>query len=216
MEVCFTVFLYPSPFSFNSAKLHTVESLYNKPRYNELPGITNYTILQKKGCAGAGCPSPPIISIKLPQQIIYRRKGTLSESPNHFKSRKNILISRFYEQFSRSGRILGHFWKFENISNSWNTNISYIIVKRVIWRFHIYNLFREKFKFRGLTKAFKNFAKYIIALSSRNLNISRNKLYIWNLQITRFKMIYDPFVFQEFEIFSNFQKWPRQLRENCS
>ena len=28
---------------------------------------------------------------------------------------------------------------------------------------NIYNLFREKFKFRGFTKAFTNFAKYIIA-----------------------------------------------------
>ena len=36
-------------------------------------------------------------------------------------------------------------------------------MKRVIWRFQIYNLFREKFKFRGFTKAFKNFAKYIIS-----------------------------------------------------
>ena len=42
-------------------------------------------------------------------------------------------------------------------------NILYIILKRVIWRFQIYNLFREKFKFRGFTKAFTNFAKYIIA-----------------------------------------------------
>ena len=33
----------------------------------------------------------------------------------------------------------------------------------MIWKFQIYNLFREKFKFRGFTKAFKNFAKYIIA-----------------------------------------------------
>ena len=36
----------------------------------------------------------------------------------------------------------------------------------MIWRFQIYNLFREKFKFRGFTKAFKNFAKYIIAFIS--------------------------------------------------
>ena len=108
---------------------------------------------------------PPKIfeGLKLPQQIIYRRKGNLSESPNHFKYRKNILILRFYEQFSRSSRILAFFWKFEKISNSWNTNISHIILRRVIWRFQIYNLFREKFKFRGFTKAFKNFAKYIIA-----------------------------------------------------
>ena len=42
-------------------------------------------------------------------------------------------------------------------------NILYIILKHVIWRFQIYNLFREKFKFRGFTKAFTNFAKYIIA-----------------------------------------------------
>ena len=62
--------------------------------------------------------APPIIfeRLKLPQQIIYRRKENLLESPNHFKCRKNILISRFYEQFSRSSQNLGHFWKFEKIS----------------------------------------------------------------------------------------------------
>ena len=42
-----------------------------------------------KGCGGAGCPPPPppIIfeRLKLPQQIIHRRKGNLSESPNHKK-----------------------------------------------------------------------------------------------------------------------------------
>ena len=96
-------------------------------------------------------PSPtPIIfeRLKLPQQIIYRRKGNLSESPNHLEYWENILISRFYEQFLRSSGNLGQFWKFEKISNSWNTNISYIILKRVIWRFQIYNLFREILKFR--------------------------------------------------------------------
>ena len=104
-------------------------------------------------------PPPPIIfkRLKLPQQVIYRRKGNLSESPNHLKYRENILISRFYEQFSRSSRNLGHFWKFKQISNFYNTNISYIILKRVIWRFQIYNFFREKIKLRGFTKAFKNF-----------------------------------------------------------
>ena len=40
------------------------------------------------------------------------------------------------------------------------------------------------------------FAKFLNAfLKLRNLNISRNKLYIWNVQITLFKMIYDMFVF---------------------
>ena len=61
---------------------------------------------------------------KLPQQIMYRGKGNLSVSPNHSEYRENILISRFYEQFSRSSRNLGHFWKFEKISNSWNINMS--------------------------------------------------------------------------------------------
>ena len=90
-------------------------------------------------------------------------------------------ISQFYEQFSRSGRNLGHFWKFEKISNSWNTNISYIILKRVIWRFQIYNLFHEIFKFcedkssnifREILKCFRKtakfefFAKQIIYLES--------------------------------------------------
>ena len=61
-----------------------------------------YTTLQNKRmwwCA----PSlpPPIIfeRLKLPQQIIYRRKGNLWESPNRFKYWENILILRFYEQF---------------------------------------------------------------------------------------------------------------------
>ena len=64
-----------------------------------------------KGCGGAGCPPPPSIifeRLNLPQEIIYRRKGNLSESPNHCKYRENILISLFYEQFSLSNRILGH------------------------------------------------------------------------------------------------------------
>ena len=89
--------------------------------------IINYTILQNKrmrrcGVWGVGCgvAPPPIIfeRLKSPQQIIYRPKRNLSESLNHQKYWENILISRFYEQFSRSSRILGHFWKFEKISNS--------------------------------------------------------------------------------------------------
>ena len=73
-----------------------------------------------KGCGGAGWPPPPIIfeRLQLSQQIIYRRKENLSESPNHQKYWENILVSRFYEQFSRNRRNLGHFRKFEKISNS--------------------------------------------------------------------------------------------------
>ena len=60
---------------------------------------------------------------------------------------------------------------------------------------------RKISNFAVLRKHLRNFAKYIIAFIFANLNISRNKLYTWNLQITHFKMIYDMFVFQEFEIF---------------
>ena len=120
------------------------------------------------------CGPPPIVfeRRKLPQQIIYRRKGNLSESPNHLKYWENSLISRFYEQFSRSNRNLGNFWKYEKISNSENTNIPYIILKRVIWRFQIYSLFCEIFKFREIFKCFRKtakfefFAKQIIYLES--------------------------------------------------
>ena len=72
-----------------------------------------------KRCGSTGCP-PPIIfeRLKLPQQIIYRRNENLSESPNHQKYWENFLVSRFYEQFSRNRRNLGHFRKFEKISNS--------------------------------------------------------------------------------------------------
>ena len=109
-----------------------------------------------------GVAPPPIIfeRLKLPQQIIYHRKENLSESPNHQKYWENILVSR-------NRRNLGHFRKFEKISNSQNMNILYITLKHVIWRFQIYNLFREIFKFRGFTKAFTNFAKYIIVVHFR-------------------------------------------------
>ena len=81
----------------------------------------NYTHLQNKRMRLCGVPPPPPIileRLKLPQQIIYRRKENLSESPNHQKYWENILVSRFYEQFSRNRRNLGHFQKFKKISNS--------------------------------------------------------------------------------------------------
>ena len=82
--------------------------------------IRIYTYLQNKRMRRCGVAPPPIIfeRLKLPQQIIYRRKENLSESPNHKKYWENILVSRFYKQFSRNRRNLGHFRKFEKISNS--------------------------------------------------------------------------------------------------
>ena len=130
-----------------------------------------YTYLQNKRMRRCGVDPPPIIfeRLKLPQQIIYRRKENLSESPNHQKYWENILVLRFSEQFSRNRRNLGHFRKFEKISNSQNMSILYIILKHVIWRFQIYNLFREIFKFREdksnnvfreIRKCFRKTAKF--------------------------------------------------------
>ena len=150
-----------------------------------------------------GVPPPPIIFewLKLPQQIVYRRKGNLSKSSNHLKYWENILISRSSEQFSRSSRNLGHFWKFEKISDSWNTNISYVILKRVIWRFQIYNLFREIFKFcedksnnvfREILKCFRKtakfefFAKQIIYLESPDHPLQNDIWYICVLSCLKF------------------------------
>ena len=131
---------------------------------------TQFCRIKLKDAAVRGAP-PPIIfeRLQLPQQIIYRRKGNLSESTNHQKYWENILISRFYEQFLRNSRILGHFWKFKKMSDSQNTNISDITLKPVIWRFQIYNLFRGIFKFREdksnnvfreILKCFRKTAKF--------------------------------------------------------
>ena len=110
-------------------------------------------------------PPPPIMfeALDRPQQTIYHWKGNLSESPIHFRYRQNILISRFYEQFLRNCRNLGHFRELEKISNSKNIHMLHIILKHVIWRLRIHNLFREIFKFRGFKKALMNFAKFIMA-----------------------------------------------------
>ena len=64
--------------------------------------LPKYTYLQNKRMRRCGVAPPPIIfeRLKLPQQILYRRKENLSESPNHQKYWENILVSRFYEQFS--------------------------------------------------------------------------------------------------------------------
>ena len=84
---------------------------------------------------------------------------------------KNILISRFYEQFSRNGSPMSPERMFEKISNFKIMNILYIILKHVVWRFRIYNYFREnmsKNRFREISLSvhkiakFKYFAKVII------------------------------------------------------
>ena len=68
------------------------------------------------------------------------------------------------------------------LSDSQNINISYIILKRVIWRFKINYLFYEdngNNEFREILKCF----------------LKTTKLCMWNLKITRLKIIYDMFIF---------------------
>ena len=55
--------------------------------------------------------------------------------------------------------------------------------------------------FAVLRKNLRILRNTLFVLSSRNISISQSKLYIWNLQITRFQMMYDMFVFYDFEIF---------------
>ena len=76
---------------------------------------------------------------------------------------KNILISRFYEQFSRNGSTMAPEQLFEKISNFKIVNILYTTLKHVVWRFRIYNYFREIFKFRDFMNTLRNFAKSVFA-----------------------------------------------------
>ena len=66
--------------------------------------ITQFYRIKGGGCSGAPLPPPIIFEQQiLPQQTIYRGKGNLTASRIHFKYWRNILISRFYENFSRNG-----------------------------------------------------------------------------------------------------------------
>ena len=97
-----------------------------------------------KGGGGSWRPPPP----PPPPPIIYRWKENLTANRIHFKYLKDILISRFYEQFSRNGSAMAPERTFEKISNLKIMNILYISLKHVVWRFRVYNYFREIFKFR--------------------------------------------------------------------
>ena len=73
----------------------------------------------------------------------------------HFKYWENILISRFYEQFSRNDSAMAP----EKISNFLNVKILYIALKHVIWRFRICNYFCEIFKFHDFMNTLRNFGR---------------------------------------------------------
>ena len=132
---------------------------------------------------------PPIIfeRLKSPQQIIYRRKGNLSESPNHQKYWRNILISRFYEQFSRSSRNVGHFWKFKKFQ-TFRTQTCLILFWSG-WSGDSKNIicFAKYLNFAKI-KSITYFAKFLNAfVKPRNLNFSQNKLYAWLTRSVAFK-----------------------------
>ena len=63
-----------------------------------------------------------------------------------------------YEPKSRS--VDKSFIVFEKISNFKIMNILYIILKHVVWRFRIYNYFREVFKFRKISLSVHKIAKF--------------------------------------------------------
>ena len=52
---------------------------------------------------------------------------------------------------------------FEKISDFKIMNILYISLKHVVWRFRIYNYFREIFKFHDFKNTLRNFAKSVFA-----------------------------------------------------
>ena len=47
------------------------------------------------------------------KNYIRSKRELIGDSKSDLKCRENILILQFLEQFSRSNRNLGHFWKFE-------------------------------------------------------------------------------------------------------
>ena len=167
-----------------------------------------------------GAPTPTNnFWLSYPNKLYIVGKGDLSESPNHFKYRKNILISRFYEQFSRSSRILGHFGslkKFQTLRtqiyhisfwSGWSGDFKYIIC------------FAKNSSFAVLWKHLRISRNTLMLLSSRNLNISFAKQIIY-LESPDHPLQNDIWYVcvLRVEIFSNFQKWLkfRLLRENCS
>ena len=77
----------------------------------------------------------------------------------HFKYWENILISRFYEQFSRNDSAMASEKNFKLL----NINILYIALKHMIWRFRICNYFCEISKFRDFINTLRNFTKFLFA-----------------------------------------------------
>ena len=123
-------------------------------------------------------PPPPIIFKRqnLTQTNYVSLERQLTANRIHFKYWKNILISRFYEQFSRNDSA---------IPTVLNMKILYTALKLVIWRFRTCNYFHD------FTNTLRSFAKSVLVLFSRNLNIS----YVHILKVCKFfrTAILEPF-----------------------
>ena len=79
-------------------------------------------------------PPPPTIIFEgrnLPQQTVYHWKENLSESLIRFRYRKNILISRLYEQFSGNDSAMA---PEKNVKLLKYEHIMYHL-KHMFWRF---------------------------------------------------------------------------------
>ena len=89
--------------AFSAAELSQSTEIDNRCQLKQAKCIKRWVHLVVKSTQNKRCGGAIIFErLKLPQQIIYRRKENLSESPNHLKYRENILISRFYDHFSRN------------------------------------------------------------------------------------------------------------------
>ena len=128
-----------------------------------------YTLLQIREGGSGRPPLPPPPHRSFENQwrnidILYIiLKGIVWRFRFSFNFSKIFLFRNFMSKFSRSDSSMAPEWVFEKISNFWNMNILYIVLKHVIWRFWICNYFPEISKFRDFMNTLRNFAKFVFA-----------------------------------------------------
>ena len=77
-------------------------------------------------------------------------------------------------------------------------------------------MFLRHIQISRFKEALKNFAKSIITIFQRNLNVSRNKLNIHQFSILHpFRKIYNMPIFYKSESFSSIKKWLKYTSDNC-
>ena len=129
-----------------------------------------------------------IHDFKEPDMEIPNIKFLLRNSMNTLRNFTKSVFAHIFAQF-RYLAIKKYMFGFSR-SRALKYIYTYLQNKRM-WRCGV-----PKYLNFAKIKAIMYFAKFENAfVKPRNLNFSRNKLYIWNLQITRFKMIYNMFLF---------------------